>query len=165
MIELEDTVELMLSDDWKKRLVAEYAQAKIRFTHAALEKCTRDVIEPGWNTMMYINEKHMKACLDRMCQVFSLEDAKAIWRWVTFGDPLTIFNEPQEKLIKIKQFPGEPRIVYEEEWNHYYVEQVDGEVSYWYIPTYEKKEDAVYYWNLKATSLNHSLDKYLNGDK
>lgn len=30
MMELKDTVNNMLSDDWKKRLLAEYQQAKIR---------------------------------------------------------------------------------------------------------------------------------------
>ena len=30
MMELKDTVNNMLSDDWKKRLLAEYRQAKIR---------------------------------------------------------------------------------------------------------------------------------------
>ena len=47
MIELKDTVEMMISDDYKKRFVAEYAQLKIRYNklYAVLEKYAADKLD------------------------------------------------------------------------------------------------------------------------
>lgn len=47
MIELKDTVEMMLSDDWKERFKAEYWQLciRIRKLKETLEKFRRDEIE------------------------------------------------------------------------------------------------------------------------
>lgn len=47
MIELKDTVEMMVSDDYKKRFVAEYAQLKIRYDklYAVLEKYATDKLD------------------------------------------------------------------------------------------------------------------------
>ena len=47
MIELKDTVEMMGSDDYKKRFVAEYAQLKIRYKklYAVLEKYAADKLD------------------------------------------------------------------------------------------------------------------------
>ena len=44
MIELKDTVQMMISDDYKERFVAEYAQLKIRYNklYAVLEKYAAD---------------------------------------------------------------------------------------------------------------------------
>ena len=47
MIELEDTVEMMISDDYKERFVAEYVQLKIRYKklYAVLEKYAADKLD------------------------------------------------------------------------------------------------------------------------
>ena len=47
MIELKDTVEMMGSDDYKERFVAEYAQLKIRYNklYAVLEKYAADKLD------------------------------------------------------------------------------------------------------------------------
>ena len=47
MIELKDTVEMMISDDYKERFVAEYAQLKIRYKklYAVLEKYAADKLD------------------------------------------------------------------------------------------------------------------------
>ena len=47
MIELKDTVPMMISDDYKKRFVAEYAQLKIRYNklYAVLEKYAADKLD------------------------------------------------------------------------------------------------------------------------
>ena len=47
MIELKDTVEMMGSDDYKERFVAEYAQLKIRYKklYAVLEKYAADKLD------------------------------------------------------------------------------------------------------------------------
>ena len=47
MIELKDTVEMMGSDDYKERFVAEYAQLKIRYDklYAVLEKYAADKLD------------------------------------------------------------------------------------------------------------------------
>ena len=47
MIELKDTVEMMISDDYKERFVAEYAQLKIRYKklYAVLEKYAVDKLD------------------------------------------------------------------------------------------------------------------------
>ena len=47
MTELKDTFDLMVSDDYKKRFVAEYAQLKIRYKklYAVLEKHAADKLD------------------------------------------------------------------------------------------------------------------------
>lgn len=47
MTELKDTFDLMVSDDYKKRFVAEYAQLKIRYDklYAVLEKYAADKLD------------------------------------------------------------------------------------------------------------------------
>ena len=47
MIELKDTVEMMVSDDYKKRFVAEYTQLMIRYKklYAVLEKYAADKLD------------------------------------------------------------------------------------------------------------------------
>ena len=47
MIELKDTVEMMGSDDYKERFVAEYTQLKIRYNklYAVLEKYAADKLD------------------------------------------------------------------------------------------------------------------------
>ena len=47
MIELKDTVEMMGSDDYKERFVAEYAQLKIRYDklYVVLEKYAADKLD------------------------------------------------------------------------------------------------------------------------
>ena len=47
MTELKDTFDLMVSDDYKKRFVAEYAQLKIRYNklYAVLEKYAADKLD------------------------------------------------------------------------------------------------------------------------
>ena len=47
MIELKDTVPMMISDDYKERFVAEYAQLKIRYKklYAVLEKYAADKLD------------------------------------------------------------------------------------------------------------------------
>ena len=47
MIELKDTVEMMGSDDYKERFVAEYTQLKIRYKklYAVLEKYAADKLD------------------------------------------------------------------------------------------------------------------------
>lgn len=47
MIELKDTVEMMVSDDYKERFVAEYTQLKIRYDklYAVLEKYAADKLD------------------------------------------------------------------------------------------------------------------------
>lgn len=47
MIELKDTVEMMGSDDYKERFVAEYVQLKIRYDklYAVLEKYAADKLD------------------------------------------------------------------------------------------------------------------------
>ena len=47
MIELKDTVEMMGSDDYKERFVAEYVQLKIRYKklYAVLEKYAADKLD------------------------------------------------------------------------------------------------------------------------
>lgn len=47
MIELKDTVPMMISDDYKERFVAEYAQLKIRYDklYAVLEKYAADKLD------------------------------------------------------------------------------------------------------------------------
>ena len=47
MFELKDTFDLMVSDDYKKRFVAEYAQLKIRYDklYAVLEKYAADKLD------------------------------------------------------------------------------------------------------------------------
>ena len=47
MIELKDTVEMMVSDDYKERFVAEYVQLKIRYKklYAVLEKYAADKLD------------------------------------------------------------------------------------------------------------------------
>lgn len=47
MIELKDTVPMMISDDYKKRFVAEYAQLKIRYNklYVVLEKYAADKLD------------------------------------------------------------------------------------------------------------------------
>ena len=47
MIELKDTVEMMISDDYKERFVAEYVQLKIRYKklYAVLEKYAADKLD------------------------------------------------------------------------------------------------------------------------
>lgn len=47
MIELKDTVQMMVSDDYKERFVAEYAQLKIRYNklYVVLEKYAADKLD------------------------------------------------------------------------------------------------------------------------
>ena len=47
MIELKDTVPMMISDDYKERFVAEYTQLKIRYKklYAVLEKYAADKLD------------------------------------------------------------------------------------------------------------------------
>ena len=47
MIELKDTVPMMISDDYKERFVAEYTQLKIRYDklYAVLEKYAADKLD------------------------------------------------------------------------------------------------------------------------
>ena len=47
MIELKDTIPMMISDDYKERFVAEYAQLKIRYKkrYAVLEKYAADKLD------------------------------------------------------------------------------------------------------------------------
>ena len=47
MIELKDTVPMMISDDYKERFVAEYEQLKIRYNklYAVLEKYAADKLD------------------------------------------------------------------------------------------------------------------------
>lgn len=47
MIELKDTVPMMISDDYKERFVAEYVQLKIRYKklYAVLEKYAADKLD------------------------------------------------------------------------------------------------------------------------
>lgn len=47
MFELKDTVPMMISDDYKERFVAEYAQLKIRYKklYAVLEKYAADKLD------------------------------------------------------------------------------------------------------------------------
>ena len=47
MFELKDTVPMMISDDYKKRFVAEYAQLKTRYNklYAVLEKYAADKLD------------------------------------------------------------------------------------------------------------------------
>ena len=47
MIELKDTVEMMIGDDYKERFVAEYVQLKIRYKklYAVLEKYAADKLD------------------------------------------------------------------------------------------------------------------------
>lgn len=47
MFELKDTVQMMISDDYKERFVAEYVQLKIRYKklYAVLEKYAADKLD------------------------------------------------------------------------------------------------------------------------
>lgn len=49
-MELKDTVELMISTDWKDRFIAEYLQAKIRYEKLHKLIVKRDVGKHGFNT-------------------------------------------------------------------------------------------------------------------
>ena len=68
MIELKDTVEMMGSDDYKERFVAEYAQLKIRYKklYAVLEKYAADKLDfkPTCSIeILYEQLDHMEAYL------------------------------------------------------------------------------------------------------
>lgn len=177
MIELKDTAELMCSDDWRKRLVAEYAQAKIRAWHVQRDVDIDEAYEEDdvreWLDMGKLNANHEYACLCRFNRVFAEEEILAIVRWVRDGEPLTIFDESQ-KLVKIKQFPGEPRVVrfWEKVDDHsrFYVEQVKGTRSRLaFGDTYVTQGLAVSCWNERARALNASqstdLDCLLGDDE
>ena len=69
MIELKDTVEMMGSDDYKERFVAEYAQLKIRYKklYAVLEKYAADKLDfkPTFPIdILYEQLDHMEAYLN-----------------------------------------------------------------------------------------------------
>ena len=69
MIELKDTVEMMGSDDYKERFVAEYAQLKIRYDklYAVLEKYAADKLDfkPTCPIeILYEQLDHMEAYLE-----------------------------------------------------------------------------------------------------
>ena len=69
MIELKDTFDLMVSDDYKKRFVAEYAQLKIRYNklYAVLEKYAVDKLDfkPTCPIeILYEQLDHMEAYLE-----------------------------------------------------------------------------------------------------
>ena len=69
MIELKDTVPMMISDDYKKRFVAEYAQLKIRYNklYAVLEKYAADKLDfkpPCPIEILYEQLDHMEAYLN-----------------------------------------------------------------------------------------------------
>ena len=68
MIELKDTVEMMGSDDYKERFVAEYAQLKIRYNklYAVLEKYAADKLDSKPTCpieILYEQLDHMEAYL------------------------------------------------------------------------------------------------------
>ena len=69
MFELKDTVDMMISDDYKDRFVAEYVQLKIRFNklYAVLEKYAADKLDfvPTCPIeILYEQLDHMEAYLD-----------------------------------------------------------------------------------------------------
>ena len=68
MFELKDTFDLMVSDDYKKRFVAEYAQLKIRYNklYAVLEKYAADKLDFKQTSpieILYEQLDHMEAYL------------------------------------------------------------------------------------------------------
>ena len=69
MIELKDTVPMMISDDYKERFVAEYVQLKIRYKklYAVLEKYAADKLDfkPTCPIeILYEQLDHMEAYLE-----------------------------------------------------------------------------------------------------
>lgn len=69
MFELKDTVPMMISDDYKERFVAEYAQLKIRYKklYAVLEKYAADKLDfkPTCPIeILYEQLDHMEAYLE-----------------------------------------------------------------------------------------------------
>lgn len=71
MIELKDTFDLMVSDDYKKRFVAEYAQLKIRYDklYAVLERHAADKLDFKLSCpdeILYQQLDHMEAYLKVM---------------------------------------------------------------------------------------------------
>ncbi len=71
MIELKDTVTMMLSDDYKKRFIAEYCQLKIRYKklYAVLEKHAADKLDFKLSCpdeILYQQLDHMEAYLKVM---------------------------------------------------------------------------------------------------
>lgn len=70
MMELKDTVEMMLSDDYKERFKAEYYQLKIR--HDKLQKMV-----DNWDKLDF---KPTCAYSTYICQLLAMEDYMALLR-------------------------------------------------------------------------------------
>ena len=99
MIELKDTVDLMLSDDWKKRLVGEYAQTVVRrenllnyiyykvdfadMTSEDVKLLKQEVILAGYLVVLEA----------RIIEAMGNEALIGIFEWLNFNEPLTIFDD------------------------------------------------------------------------
>ena len=161
MIKLEDTVDLMLSDDKRKRLVAEYAQAEIR------RKEARDSID--WDKASYTWKEtnriraydklleYNRKVGDEVCEEFGNVAFSKIRMWITYNDPLTIFDdpkaEPKEEPIKLKDNDGEVK------WH----DCGNGRgflflqpTTKWELmsPEYDTKEEAIKEWNKMVRKMN-----------
>ena len=162
MIELEDTIELMCSDNWRKRLVGEYAQATIRY-----EKLMKYIKSKGGLTLE--DEDLLKqsyAMRDYQFYLFnridkSIEDNLAcrdifhnIEKWIYSGTPLTIFDDVDP--IKIEFASGEPQVKHHWDDQGVWVSQGRSDGSDWRIisPTYPNFKEAIAEWNKQVRKMN-----------
>lgn len=164
MIELKDTVELMCSDDWRKRLVAEYAQSIIRYeklrqfikSKDKLTLADEDLIEQMHAMRVY--KFYLSERLDKSIDghLACRDIFRNIEMWVYQGKPLTLFDEKVEP-IKLK---GNDEEV---EWHSRgavdngagYLEQFWDSKS-WSLksPIFNSYEEAVKAWNEMVRKMN-----------
>lgn len=99
MIELEDTVDLMLSDNFSKRLVAEYAQAVLRH-EKMIDHLLNGLIsmDSDYMRLSRDNNLHAAQCWALICRECSLSAQENINAWLFYNSPLdmTIFEDDCE---------------------------------------------------------------------
>ena len=170
MIELKDTVELMCSDDWKKRLVAEYAQAKIRYRYLRWHMHN---VEYDWPynpkkethylRMIIRLEGYCHELADRVQRNFNLNRVINIEAWIDGDEPLTLFDEEkeptEEEPIKLNGY-GDDYDDDEAEWNSAgngrgFLSQTGTDTA-WGLesPIFDTKEEAVKAWNKMVRKMN-----------
>ena len=162
MLEYKDTLGLMLSDDWKKQLVAEYAQAEIRYRQLGNDLQTLDSSNMAYPRMDWDIRNQREQLVEyigtleiRLNTVFGKTDANYIKQeWLEWGEPLRIFDKPKLRPIKLKGNDNEV------EWNEsinstgWFDQEED--IDKWGLtsPMYESHEEAVYAWNDMVSKMN-----------
>ena len=160
MIELKDTVDLMLSDDCKKKLVAEYAQACIRLCEVEVN-INGLALDNDLNIERFRLFDYKDILFKRIEQLMGGDAASEIDNWIYCEIPLTIFDEDEVKLVKIKQLSGEPKMI--EVGGTYIVNQFAGGFGHLFelLPS-DTKERAALVWNRNADTLNYFFDKCMS---